>query len=257
MPTTENLLDLTGKVALVTGGSRGIGAAVAEKLAQHGANVVISSTERSEHGALEVVGKIEGFGQKGLWIPGDISKEETGKQLVAATVDRFKRLDILVHCAGITDDDLFLRLTGERWRRVIETNLSSGFYVGQPAMKQMLKQKEGAMVFVSSIVAHGNKGQMSYGVSKAGLEGLVRGFAAECMSLKRPIRTNGVALGLVNTDMAATLTNGQIAAFINVSPLGRIIETEEVANPILFLVSPMASAINGTILDIDGGMLRR
>ena len=242
---------------VITGGSRGIGRAVAEKLGRHGANVVISSTERSEREALEVVGTIESFGQKALWVPGDISKEETGKKLVAATVDQFKRLDILVHNAVINDDDLFLRLTGERWRRVIDTNLSSGFYVGLPAIKQMVRQKEGAVVFVSSVSAHGNPGQASYAASKAGLEGLMRTLAVECMSTKRPIRTNAVACGLVNTDMARRLTEEQRTALIGMSPLGRLIEPEEVANVIAFLASPMASAINGIVLDIDGGMLRR
>lgn len=257
MQTPDRLLDLSGRIAVVTGGSRGIGKAVAEKLGKHGANVVISSTERSKHEALEVVGRIESFGQRGLWVPGDIAKEGTGKQIIDAVVSQFGRLDILVHCAGITDDDLFMRLTGERWRRVIETNLSSGFYMAQPAARQMIRQKEGAMVFVSSVSAHGNPGQASYAASKAGLEGLMRTLAVECMSLKRPIRVNAVACGLVNTDMARKLTEEQRERIISISPLGRLIEPEEVASPILFLVSPMASAINGTILDIDGGILRR
>lgn len=259
MPSPENLLDLTGKVALVTGGNRGIGKAIAEKFAQHGANVVISSTgsEQSRQSAHEVLQAIEGFGQEGLWFPGDISLEETGKGLVEQTVDKFKRLDILVHNAGINDDDLFMRLTGERWRRVIDTNLNSAFYVAQPALRQMQRQREGSVVFLSSVVAHGNRGQANYAASKAGLEGLMRSLALEYASPRKSIRVNAISAALVNTHMAQRLTDEQREHILSRTPIGRVIEPEEVANAALFLVSPMASAITGTIIDVDGGMLRR
>lgn len=253
----ETLLDFSGKVVLVTGGSRGIGATVAEAFAAHGANIVINSVGGNIEGPLNTISRLKSYGVEARWIQGDVSKEETGKILVDNTVKEFGRLDTLVHCAGITDDDLIARMTGERWKRVIETNLSSGFYVGQAAVRQMQRQREGSLVFISSISAHGNPGQASYAASKAGIEGLMRTFAVEYMNLKRPIRANAIACGLVNTDMANKLNVEQREAILKLMPLGRMIEPEEVANVALFLASPMASAINGTIIDVDGGMLRR
>ncbi len=253
----ENPLNLKGKVVLVTGGSRGIGAAVAEVFAVHGANIVINSVGRDTEQPIKTVRQLESHGVVAQWIQEDVSQERTGMLLVDAVVKMFNRLDVLVHCAGITDDDLIARMTGERWRKVIETNLSSGFYVGKAAARQMQRQKEGSLIFISSVSAHGNPGQASYAASKAGTEGLMRCFAVEYMSQKRPIRSNAIACGLVNTDMAHKLNDGQREAILNLMPLGRIIEPEEVANVALFLGSPMASAINGAIIDVDGGMLRR
>ncbi len=249
--------ELPGKIAIVTGGSRGIGRGIALKLAQEGATVVINSTEGSRELVGEVIKTMKGYGVDGLWVPGDISQEETGERLVAETVEHFGRLDILVHNAGITDNDFAIRTTGERWRRVIETNLSSGFYVGKPAYIQMNRQREGVALFVSSVVAHGNAGQASYAASKSGLEGLMRGLAVEYMSLKRPIRANAVAFGGVKTDMVEKLTDEQREALIKATPLGRLITIEEASEVALFLVSPRSAIINGAVIDADGGMLRR
>lgn len=257
MSGPENFLDLSDEVALVTGGSRGIGAAVAEKLASCGANVVINSTEKSRLEATKVVEKIKSYGGDALWICGDISEEEGGGKLVSETVERFNRLGILVHCAGITDDDLFMRLTGQRWRRVIDVNLNSAFYVCQPTLRQMQKQREGSIILLSSVVAHGNKGQASYGASKAGLEGLMRSLAVEYANPKRSIRVNAISAALVDTDMAKGLTEEQRANIISKTPIGRIIDPDEVANVALFLSSKMSSAITGAVIDVDGGMLRR
>lgn len=250
-------IDLQGKTAIVTGGSRGIGRAIALRFAKEGANVVINSTEGSKQLATEVIAAIEEHGVKGLWIPGDVSLEETGQELVDETVKQFGRLDILVHNAGITDNELFARMTGERWRKVIETNLNSGFYIGQPALRQMSKQREGAILFVSSVSAHGNPGQASYSASKAGLEGLMRTLAVEYMSLRRPIRVNAVAFGAVDTDMVNKLTTEQQGKLISHTPLARLITVEEAANVAVWLVSPQSMIVNGVVLDADGGMLRR
>ena len=256
MPT-ENPLSLDGEVALVTGGSRGIGAAVAEKFASQGANIVINSTEKSRSRAEELVERLKSFGVETLWIPGDISQEGTGKHLVDQTVEYFGRLGILVHCAGITEDDLFIKMTGDRWRKVIDTNLNSAFYVAQPALRQMQKQREGSVIFLSSVVAHGNAGQANYAASKAGLEGLMRSLALEYANPKRAIRVNAISAALVNTDMAKNLKEEQRTKIISMTPIGRVIEAEEVASVALFLASSMASAITGAIIDVDGGMLRR
>lgn len=250
-------LELEGKVALVTGGSRGIGAAIARGLACEGVKVVINSTESSRELATGIINDIETTGSEGLWIPGDISKEETGKDLVSQTVERFGRLDILIHNAGITDNDLMIRMTGERWRKVVETNLSSGFYVAQPALRQMQKQREGVVLFVSSVAAHGNPGQASYSAAKAGLEGLMRTMAVEYMSEKRSIRTNAIAFGAVATDMVRGLEPETIEKLIRLTPLGRLITSEEAADAAILLVSPRSKIINGAVIDADGGMLRR
>ncbi len=249
--------DLLGKIAIVTGASRGIGRAIAEKLAEHGANIVIASTKESKKQAAEVLSVIRSYGQEGLWISGDLSKEKKGADLIQNTLDVFRRIDILVHCAGINSDELMVKMSGDIWRRVIQTNLDSAFYVSKPAVNQMVKQKEGSIVFVSSISAHGTPGQANYAASKAGIEGLMRTMAVEYMSARRPIRTNAVACGLVDTDMATRLSDEQRVAIISGSPLGRIITPVEVAEVVTFLASPKASAVNGAIWDIDGGTLRR
>lgn len=257
MPTPENYLELEGKVAIVTGGSRGIGAAIARGLAREGVKVVINSTGGSGIMAGEVIRDVEAVGAEGLWVPGDVSQEETGKNLVSQTVERFGRLDILIHNAGITDNDLMIRMTGERWRKVIETNLNSAFYVTQPALRQMQRQREGVILFVSSVSAHGNPGQASYSAAKAGLEGLMRTIAVEYMSQRRPIRANAIAFGAVDTNMIKELPEETKEKLVSLMPLGRLITPEEAANVAIFLVSPRSKIINGAVIDADGGMLRR
>lgn len=254
-------LELEGKVALVTGGSRGIGAAIARGLVAEGARVVINSTESSRESAERLVDDITSTDKFDvtpiLWIPGDISQESTGKFLVDETVKRFRKLDILIHSAGITDNDLLMRMNGDRWRKVIETNLSSGFYVAQPAIRQMSRQREGTILFISSVAAHGNPGQASYSAAKAGLEGLMRTIAVEYMSEKRPIRANAIAFGAVDTDMVRELPEQAREKLVSMTPLGRLITPEEAADAALLLVSPRSKIINGAVIDADGGMLRR
>lgn len=253
MPT----LELEGKIALVTGGSRGIGAAIARGLALEGVKIAINSTEGSRVLAEEVINDVKTAGSEGLWIPGDVSLEQTGKDLVLKTVERFGRLDILIHNAGITDNDLMMRMTGERWRKVVETNLSSAFYVAQPALRQMQRQREGTVLFISSVAAHGNPGQASYSAAKAGLEGLMRTIAVEYMSDKRPIRANAIAFGAVDTGMVRELKPEAMERLIGLTPLGRLITPEEAADAAILLVSPRSRIINGAVIDADGGMLRR
>lgn len=257
MPSPENYLELEGKVAIVTGGSRGIGAAIARGLAREGVKVVINSTEGSKALAEEVISDVEAAGTEGLWVPGDISQEETGNNLVSQTVGRFGRLDVLINNAGITDNDLVMRMTGKRWRGVIETNLSSAFYVSQPALRQMQRQREGVILFVSSVLAHGNPGQASYSAAKAGLEGLMRTIAVEYMSARRPIRANAIAFGAVDTDMVRELPEETRERLVGFMPLGRLITPGEAADVAIFLVSPRSRIINGAVIDADGGMLRR
>lgn len=252
-------INLEGKVALVTGASRGIGEAVAKRLAQAGADVAINSTELSRDRLHAVANEMEAYGHKTLWLPSDVSLPQTAGYLVNGTVEAFGRLDILVHSAGIVRDNLFLRMTPEQWREVMSTNLDSAFYLAQASANQMRKQRApGSMVFISSVVTHGHAGQANYAASKGGLESLTRSIADEFAAHdERRIRANVIACALVDTDMAARLTDQQKEKIIERMPIGRMIRTEEVANAALYLASDLSSPITGIVLDVDGGMLRR
>ena len=252
-------INLEGKVALVTGASRGIGEAVAKRLAEAGANVAINATESSRDRLNEVATKMKALGSATLVLPADVSLPETAGYLVGGVVEAFGRLDILIHSAGIVRDNLFQRMTVEQWREVISTNLDSAFYLAQASANQIRKQRtSGSMVFISSVVAHGHAGQANYAASKSGLEGLARSIADEFASHdERRIRANAIACALVDTDMAARLTEQQKQGIIDRMPIGRMIRTEEVANAALYLASDFSSPITGIVLDVDGGLLRR
>lgn len=252
-------INLEGKVALVTGASRGIGEAVAKRLAQAGADVVINSTESSRDRLNAVASEIEAYGHRILALPGDVSLPATAGYLVGGAVEAFSRLDILVHSAGIVRDNLFQRMTLEQWREVISTNLDSAFYLAQASANQIRKQRApGNMVFISSVVAHGHAGQANYAASKGGLESLTRSIAEEFAAHdERRIRSNAIACALVDTDMAARLTDQQREKVVERIPIERMIRTEEVANAALYLASDFSSPITGIVLDVDGGMLRR
>lgn len=252
-------INLEGKVALVTGASRGIGEAIAKRLAQAGADVTINSTESSRDLLNAVANEMQPNGHRPLVLPADVSLPESAGYLVNATVEAFGRLDILVHSAGIVRDNLFQRMTVEQWREVISTNLDSAFYLAQAGANQMRKQRShGSMVFITSVVAHGHAGQANYAASKGGLESLARSIADEFAGHdERRIRANAIACALVDTAMAARLTDQQREKIVERMPIGRMIRTEEVANAALYLASDFSSPITGIVLDVDGGMLRR
>jgi len=234
---------LSGKTALVTGGSRGIGRAVALELASAGAEVVVgyrSGAEEAEDVAKEAGGRA---------LQADVSSPEEAKRLVEEAGD----LDILVNNAGLTRDGLLARMPDDDWRDVIETNLSSVFYTCRAVTRGMMKKRAGSIVNVSSIVGvHGNWGQTNYGASKAGIIGFTKSLARELGS--RGVRANVVAPGYVNTRLTDVLPEEAQQAMLANTPLGRLGEPEDVAGAIRFLCSDEAAFITGEVLLVDGGL---
>jgi 3-oxoacyl-[acyl-carrier protein] reductase len=234
---------LEGKVALVTGASRGIGRAIAQELAAAGASVVIGyRTGRDEAEALarELGGRA---------IQADVSSSEDAKRLVEEAGD----LDVLVNNAGLTRDTLLARMSDDDWQTVIDTNLSSIFYTCRAVVRPMMKKRSGSIVNISSIVGvHGNFGQTNYAASKAGIIGFTKSLARELGS--RSIRANVVAPGYVKSQLTDVLPEEATAAMIASTPLGRVAEPEEIAGAVRFLASDEASFITGEVLLVDGGL---
>ena len=234
---------MDGKTALVTGGSRGIGRAVALELARGGAQVVLgynSGAADAEEVAKEAGGRA---------VQADVSDPEQAKRLV----EEAGELDILVNNAGLTRDGLLARMPDADWRDVIETNLSSVFYTCRAAVRGMMKKRAGSIVNVSSIVGvHGNWGQTNYGASKAGIIGFTKSLARELGS--RNVRANVVAPGYVNTRLTSVLPEEAQQAMLANTPLGRLGDPEDVAGAVRFLCSDEAAFITGEVLLVDGGL---
>jgi 3-oxoacyl-[acyl-carrier protein] reductase len=234
---------LDGKVALVTGGSRGIGRAIALELGRAGATVVVGY--HSGQSEAEDVAAAAG----GRAVQADVSDPESARTLV----EEAGELDILVNNAGITRDGLIARMSDEDWRDVIETNLSSMFYTCRAAARPMMKRRAGAIVNVSSIVGvHGNPGQTNYAAAKAGIIGLTKSLARELGS--RGVRANVVAPGYVSTRLTDVLPQEAQDAMLGATPLGRLGDPEDVAGAVRFLCSDEASFITGEVLLVDGGL---
>jgi 3-oxoacyl-[acyl-carrier protein] reductase len=234
---------LEGRLALVTGASRGIGRAIAEELARAGASVVVGyRTGREE--AEELAASIGGRA-----IQADVSSAEDAKRLVEEAGD----VDVLVNNAGLTRDGLLARMPDDDWRTVIETNLSSVFFTCRAVTRPMMRKRAGAIVNVSSIVGvHGNWGQTNYAASKAGIIGFTKSLARELGS--RSIRANVVAPGYVKTQLTDVLPEEATAAMVSSTPLGRVAEPHEIAGAVRFLASDEASFITGDVLLVDGGL---
>jgi 3-oxoacyl-[acyl-carrier protein] reductase len=234
---------LDGKLALVTGASRGIGRAIAEELARAGATVVLgyrSGKDEAEELAAAIGGRA---------VQADVSSSEEAKRLVAEAGD----VDVLVNNAGLTRDGLLARMSDDDWRTVIETNLSSVFYTCRAVTRPMMKKRGGSIVNISSIVGvHGNWGQTNYGASKAGIIGFTKSLARELGS--RNIRANVVAPGYVKTALTDVLPEEATAAMVQQTPLGRVADPEEIAGAVRFLASDQASFITGEVLLVDGGL---
>lgn len=246
---------LSGKVAVVTGGSRGIGRAVAETFAYHGARaVVINSRAPSSAHAEEVVANIALYGARGLWVPGDIGDSAVAKSIVAQTIEQFGGLDILVNNAGITRDALMVRLKPEDFTNVLRTNFMGAHYITAEAVRHMMRRRDGVVVFISSIAAHGNPGQANYAASKGAVESYMKSLAAEYGG--RGLRFNAVAPALVETDIIAPMSQEVREALIRQSPLGRIITPPEIAGVVLCVASGAMRVVNGQVINADGGMIR-
>lgn len=243
---------LENKVALITGGSRGIGEAVAEKLASEGAQIAFTYVS-SEERAQAVVRRLEGYGVKVKAYKSDAGDYAASEQLVNEVLPDFGTVDILVNNAGISRDNLLLRITPEQWNEVINANLNSVFNLTKQVLKPMMKARKGSIINMSSIVGlQGNAGQASYAASKAGIIGFSKTVARELGS--RNIRCNVIAPGFIETDMTDKLQEGQSGNWIQNIPLQRIGKPEDIANAALFLASDLSSYMTGQVMGVCGGL---
>ncbi len=240
---------MSEKVAIVTGGSRGIGRACALELARAGYDIAINYAGNSE-AAEKTVADIKALGVDAAAYKFDVSNKEQVDKGISEILEKFGRIDVLVNNAGITRDGLFMRMSAENWDAVINTNLSSAFYVSQPVVKVMMKQRSGAIVNMSSVVGvSGNAGQANYSAAKAGLIGLTKTLAKELGS--RGIRVNAVAPGFINTDMTKDLDTSKFLDFISLKRLG---EVEDIAKAVKFLAVD-TDYVTGQVLEVDGGLI--
>src|SRR5262245_1727075 len=241
---------MEGRVALVTGASRGIGRAVASALAERGVTVVAAA--RGDH-AVKVADEIRGGGRTAEAVTLDVTDEGAVAAVVADIVGRLGRLDILVNNAGITRDQLMLRMKREDWDAVLATNLTAAYTCSQAVLKPMLKQRSGRIVNITSVVGQaGNAGQANYAASKAGLIGFTKALALEVAS--RNITVNAVAPGLIDTDMTRAVASGAQDEWAAKIPLKRLGTAEDVAGAVVFLASDEAAYITGHVLAVNGGM---
>lgn len=242
--------DLAGRVALVTGASRGIGRAIALHLASAGATVVAGA--RADH-AGAVQGQIEEAGGAAVAITLDVTDPASIGAAARTAFDRFGRVDILVNNAGIVRDQLLMRMKTEEWDAVVATNLTAAYRSSQAVLRPMLKQRSGRIINIASVVGQsGNPGQANYAASKAGLIGFTKSLAQEVAS--RGITVNVVAPGMIETDMTAALDERAQAALRERIPMGRLGSPEEVAGVVRFLASDEASYITGQVIGVNGGM---
>ena len=243
---------LDGKVAVVTGSSRGIGKAAALALAEQGGKIVVNYA-RSSEAADAVVAQIEGMGGEAIALQADVSKADEVDALIKATMDKFGRIDVLVNNAGITRDTLLLRMKPEDWQAVIDLNLTGVFLCTRAVSKIMLKQRSGRIVNISSVAGlMGNPGQANYSAAKAGVIGFTKTIAKELAP--RGVTANVVAPGFIATDMTGDLKNTE--EILKYIPLARYGQPEEVAGLIRFLATdPAAAYITGQVMNVDGGMV--
>ena len=247
------MIDLSGKSAVVTGGSRGIGRAIALRLATQGADVAFSY-KGNEAAANETASAIEGLGRRALPVQGDVTQPDAAESLVKAALDEFGKVDILVNNAGITRDDLLMRMSVEAFREVLETNLFGAFYATKAVTRPMLKAKGGRIVNITSVSGQaGQMGQANYSAAKAGLIGLTKATARELAS--RGITCNAVAPGFVLTELTRDLPEALQTEITARTPLGRFGTTEEIADAVAFLCSDEAAFITGQVLAVDGGLV--
>ena len=244
------MFELTGKIALVTGASRGIGRAIAMRLAERGATVVAAA--RGDH-AEAVVQELKAGGRSAEAVSLDVTDAAAVEKLPGAIVERHGRLDILVSNAGIARDQLLMRMKREDWDAVLATNLTATFLLAQAAMRPMLKQRGGRIIGISSVVGQtGNAGQSNYAASKAGLIGFAKALAREVAS--RSITVNVVAPGLIDTEMTRAITEKAQIDWSAQIPLGRLGTADDVAGAVCFLASDEAAYITGHVLAVNGGM---
>ncbi len=244
-------MQLQGQVAIVTGGGQGIGRAIALELARRGAKILINDVR--EQTAAETVALLREAGAEADYALGDVSKAEAAEAIVQKAIERFGQLDILINNAGITRDNLLMRMKEEDWDLVLGVNLKSAFLLCKAASRPMMKQRRGRIINISSIVGViGNAGQVNYSASKAGLIGLTKTLAKELAS--RNILVNAVAPGFIRTAMTDALSEDQKKALSSQIPLARLGEAEDVARVCAFLASEDAAYITGQVIQVTGGL---
>ena len=244
---------LTGKIALITGASKGIGKGMAVKFAQEGADVAFTYLSSVEKG-LALEQELASYGVKAKGYKSDASDFKAAEELINAVLADFGQIDIVVNNAGITKDGLLMRMSEEQWDTVINTNLKSVFNITKAVQRPMLKQRSGSIINISSVVGvKGNAGQSNYAASKAGIIGFTKSIALELGS--RNIRCNAIAPGFIETEMTAVLPAETIQEWRNGIPLKRGGTVEDVANATVFLASDMSAYISGQVLNVCGGML--
>ncbi len=246
-------MSLAGKVAVVTGGSRGIGRAIAGKLAAAGAAVVVNYRS-GEEAARAAVAEISAAGGRAIAVQADVSQAAEVETLLARTLQEFGRVDILVSNAGITRDNLLLRMSEQEWDQVLATNLKAAYLCTKAVLRPMVRQRSGRLIYISSVVGlAGNAGQANYAAAKAGLVALAKSTAREVGS--RGITANVVAPGFIQTDMTARLPEDVRRRAQEQIALGRFGSPEDVAEAVAFLASDAAAYISGHVLTVDGGMV--
>jgi 3-oxoacyl-[acyl-carrier protein] reductase len=248
------MYDLSGKVALITGASRGLGRAIALAFARQGADVGVNYRGHAE-AAAEVVTEIRGMGRAAIAIQGDTSQgREACEAIVKAALDEFGKVDILVNNAGITRDNLMMRMDEEEWRSVLETNLSGPFWMTRAIARPMLKARSGRIINMSSVAGRmGNVGQANYASAKAGLIGLTKSVARELAS--RGITCNAIAPGLIETELTADVPAAARQFVLDSTPLGYIGSVEDVAAAAVYFASDESRYVTGQVLGVDGGMM--
>jgi len=248
----ENKMQFKENVVIVTGSSRGIGKAIALAFAKEGASVVVSG--RNKENLKDVVNEIKATGSKVLSVEADVAKVDDAKNLIEKTLEEFGQLDVLVNNAGITRDNLLLRLSEDDWDAVLDTNLKGAFNCIKASTKPMMKKRSGVIINITSVVGQtGNAGQVNYSASKAGMIGLTKSVAKELSA--RNIRANAVAPGFIETDMTSELPEKAKEELISSIPLAKLGNVENVADLVLFLSSSKAEYITGQIINVDGGMV--
>jgi 3-oxoacyl-[acyl-carrier protein] reductase len=247
------MFDLTGRAALVTGASRGIGREIAIAFARQGADVAVNYRENAA-AAEAVVGEISRLGRRAIAVQGSTADgREACEAIVKAAIDAFEKVDILVNNAGITRDDLIMRMDEAAWEAVIDTNLSGPFWMTRAVARPMMKARHGRIINMSSVAGRiGNAGQANYASAKAGLIGLTKTTARELAS--RNITCNAIAPGFVDTEILATMPPGALEALLQLTPLGEIGKVEDVAAAAVYLASDEARYVTGQVLGVDGGL---
>lgn len=246
-------IDLKAKVAVVTGSARGIGRAIAEKLAEAGANIIVSDImeDLGKNTAKEISEK---YGVEALFVYANVTSEEDNKNLINTAVEKFGSIDIMVNNAGITKDGLFARMKEKDFNLVLDINLKGAYLGSQAAYLKMMKQRSGTIINMASVIGLvGNLGQANYAASKAGLIGMTKSIAAE--AAKRGVRCNAIAPGYIKSEMTDLLKEEVQEEILKRVPMNKMGNVEDVANAVLFLASDLSTYITGKTITVDGGMV--